>query len=115
MLAVAAAAPGTSAQDTQSARPARRAVFLLADEVPERGATHYQFKAIHPFLDGDSRAGRILTILYLQRAGLLSIPVLYLSRFIIQNKSEYYRLLRNTTASGLWEPWLLVSLHPFAT
>jgi len=89
--------------------------FLTAHDGPDplirMAAAHYQFEAIHPFLDGNGRAGRILNILYLQHAGLLSIPVLYLSRFIIQNKSEYYRLLRNTTASGLWEPWLLYMLR----
>ncbi len=72
---------------------------------------HYQFEAIHPFRDGNGRTGRILNILYLLHAGLLQIPVLYLSRFFIQNKSDYYRLLQAVTVSGDWEAWLLYVLR----
>jgi Fic family protein len=71
---------------------------------------HYQFEAIHPFMDGNGRTGRILNILFLLHSGLLNIPVLYLSRFIIQNKPDYYRLLRNVTEKGAWEPWMLYML-----
>jgi Fic family protein len=71
---------------------------------------HYQFEAIHPFHDGNGRTGRILNILYLVERGLLKIPVLYLSRYIIHNKSQYYRLLREVTEQQTWEPWILYML-----
>ncbi|WP_345188216.1 Fic family protein, partial [Microbacterium panaciterrae] len=67
---------------------------------------HYQFEAIHPFSDGNGRTGRILNVLQLVEAGLLSEPILYLSRFIIQNKDEYYRLLLAVTTEGAWEEWI---------
>jgi Fic family protein len=89
--------------------------FLQAPEGPDplirMAVAHYQFEAIHPFTDGNGRAGRILNILYLVHAGLLQIPVLYLSRYIIQRKADYYRLLREVTETGEWEPWLLYMLQ----
>ncbi|HJJ48918.1 MAG TPA: Fic family protein [Methanocorpusculum sp.] len=72
---------------------------------------HYQFEAIHPFIDGNGRTGRILNILYLIRQKRLALPVLYLSKFIIENKSEYYRLLHNVTANGEFEEWVIFMLH----
>lgn len=66
---------------------------------------HYQFEAIHPFSDGNGRTGRIVNILVLIERGLLSEPILYLSRYIIQRKAEYYRLLLAVTAEGAWEEW----------
>lgn len=72
---------------------------------------HYQFEAIHPFTDGNGRTGRILNLLYLLHARLLDIPVLYLSRFIIQHKADYYRLLRGVTEKGDWQAWLLYMLR----
>lgn len=74
-------------------------------------AAHYQFEAIHPFTDGNGRTGRILMSLYLVESGLLSIPVLYLSRHIIRSKGDYYRLLRHVTRTGEWEPWLLYMIR----
>jgi Fic family protein len=71
---------------------------------------HYQFEAIHPFVDGNGRAGRILNILALVQTGLLEIPVLYLSRYFIENKQAYYRRLRAVTEDGDWEGWLLYML-----
>ncbi|HNS18720.1 MAG TPA: Fic/DOC family N-terminal domain-containing protein [Bacteroidales bacterium] len=71
---------------------------------------HYQFESIHPFYDGNGRAGRIVNVLYLMLKGLLDSPILYLSGFIIQNKGEYYRLLRNVTFKAVWEPWILYIL-----
>lgn len=71
---------------------------------------HYQFEAIHPFIDGNGRTGRILNILYLVSQGLLDIPVLYLSRYIIQTKSEYYDHLRRVTFEGAWNAWILYIL-----
>ncbi len=73
--------------------------------------SHYQFEAIHPFTDGNGRTGRILNILYLLSAQLLEIPVLYLSRYIIANKAEYYRMLREVTENGNWKQWVLYMLQ----
>lgn len=72
---------------------------------------HYQFEAIHPFTDGNGRTGRILNILYLIQEDLLGLPILYLSRFIIANKTDYYRLLLDVTREGAWEPWVLYMLQ----
>ncbi|MHC1703981.1 MAG: Fic family protein [Tenuifilaceae bacterium] len=71
---------------------------------------HYQFESIHPFYDGNGRTGRILNILYLILNGLIEIPILYLSSYIIQNKSEYYRLLNHTNKTGNLEDWILFML-----
>lgn len=68
---------------------------------------HYQFEAIHPFTDGNGRTGRVLNSLFLISEGLLSLPILYLSRHIILHKADYYRLLRAVTAYGSWEEWIL--------
>lgn len=72
---------------------------------------HHQFESIHPFYDGNGRTGRIINILYLVIKDLLELPVLYLSRFVIQNKSEYYRLLQNVRDEGDWENWILFMLQ----
>lgn len=71
---------------------------------------HYQFEAIHPFADGNGRVGRILLLLYLKFSGLLDIPAIYLSEYIIQNKLAYYSSLRKVTEKGEWEPFLLFML-----
>jgi Fic family protein len=71
---------------------------------------HYQFEAIHPFTDGNGRTGRIVNILYLVAKGLLDLPVLYLSKHIIERKADYYSLLRSVTEDGQWEPWILYIL-----
>lgn len=68
---------------------------------------HYQFEAIHPFFDGNGRTGRILNLLCLHQLGLLDLPVLYLSGFLVRHKDEYYRLLRAVTEDAAWEEWLL--------
>ena len=80
------------------------------DPLLRMAVAHYQFEAIHPFVDGNGRTGRILNILALVQAGLLEIPVLYLSRYIIHHKGEYYRRLRGVTENGDWEGWLLYML-----
>lgn len=85
------------------------------DPLIRLAVTHYQFEAIHPYHDGDGRTGRIINILYLVERGLLRIPVLYLSRCIIQNKAEYYRLLRAVTTHQEWEPWVLYMLDAVET
>lgn len=68
---------------------------------------HYQFESIHPFYDGNGRTGRILNMLYLVQQGLLEIPVLYLSSYIIKNKSDYYRLLQEVRTQHKWEEWII--------
>lgn len=72
---------------------------------------HYQFEAIHPFEDGNGRTGRILNVLLLVESKLLSQPILYLSRYIIENKSAYYDLLLGVTRDGDWEAWVLYLLE----
>lgn len=71
---------------------------------------HYQFEAIHPFTDGNGRTGRILNILFLVQNQLLKVPVLYLSKYLIEHKSEYLSGLRSVTEDGAWEPWVLFML-----
>lgn len=77
-----------------------------ADPLLKMCIAHYQFEAIHPFQDGNGRTGRILNLLYLFSKGLLSQPVLYLSKFIIVNKEDYYYKLGAVTQRNSWEPWI---------
>lgn len=72
---------------------------------------HYQFEAIHPFSDGNGRAGRVFNLLYLVNQGLLSHPVLYLSKYIIQHKDDYYFHLSAVTQRNAWKKWLLFMLE----
>jgi len=76
---------------------------------------HYQFEAIHPFIDGNGRTGRIINLLILKDMGLLTEPVLYLSRYINQTRSEYYRLLLRVTLEDDWESWILYMLKAVET
>src|SRR5690606_38601815 len=71
---------------------------------------HYQFESIHPFYDGNGRTGRIINILYLVLQGLLDIPVLYLSRYITQNKAKYYQVLQGVRTNNDWESMVLYML-----
>ncbi len=71
---------------------------------------HYQFEAIHPFSDGNGRTGRILNLLYLVDQELLKIPILYLSRYIIHHKTEYYTLLLRVTTDQDWQAWIMFML-----
>lgn len=80
------------------------------DPLVRMAVGHYQFEAIHPFEDGNGRTGRVINILYLIQQDLLQLPILYLSRHIIANKSDYYKLLLNVTRDGAWEPWILFML-----
>lgn len=80
------------------------------DPLIKMAVAHYQFEAIHPFTDGNGRTGRILNILYLIEQQLLSLPILYLSRYIVLNKADYYRLLLSVTREGRWQDWLLYML-----
>lgn len=81
------------------------------DPLVKMAIMHYQFESIHPFYDGNGRTGRILNILYLIREGLQSLPILYLSKYIIQNKSDYYRLLQEVRDTNNWEEWLLFMIR----
>lgn len=81
------------------------------DPLIKMAVIHHQFESIHPFYDGNGRTGRIINILYLVKNGLLDIPVLYLSRYINQNKSEYYRLLQEVRDQQVWESWILYMLE----
>lgn len=88
--------------------------FMHADDgldaLVKMALMHYQFEAIHPFSDGNGRTGRILNILYLVDKGLLNLPVLYLSRYIIDHKTAYYEGLRRVTEEGAWQDWVLYML-----
>ena len=81
------------------------------DPLVKMALIHHQFESIHPFYDGNGRTGRIINVLYLVLTGLLDIPVLYLSRYPVRNKSEYYRLLQHVRDTGEWEGWLLYMLE----
>ncbi|MTD94922.1 Fic family protein [Hyphomicrobium sp. xq] len=80
------------------------------DPIIRMAAAHYQFEAIHPFTDGNGRTGRVLNTLYLIDKKLLDLPILYLSRYINEHRSEYYDRLLAVTTSGAWESWLLYML-----
>src|SRR5208337_448139 len=80
------------------------------DPLVKLSVIHYQFEAIHPFFDGNGRTGRILCILFLVHNELLELPILYMSKAIIETKSDYYRLLRQVTISEEWEAWILYML-----
>ncbi|MEO7715177.1 MAG: Fic family protein [Capsulimonas sp.] len=81
------------------------------DPLIKMAVIHHRFESIHPFYDGNGRMGRIINILYLVMQGLLGSPILYLSRYINQHKSDYYRLLQSVRKDGEWEPWLLYMLE----
>lgn len=81
------------------------------DPLIRMAVAHYQFEAIHPFTDGNGRTGRILNLLFLVDQHLLELPVLYLSRAVIQRKADYYRLLLAVTARDAWEEWILYILR----
>jgi Fic family protein len=80
------------------------------DPLIRMAAAHYQFEAIHPFTDGNGRTGRVLNSLFLISEDLLTLPILYLSHYVIKHKSDYYRLLREVTRNDAWEPWVLFML-----
>ncbi len=84
--------------------------LYAADPLIKMALIHHRFESIHPFYDGNGRTGRILNVLYLVKQGLLSIPVLYLSRHIVRTKSEYYHLLQAVHDQDSWEDWVLYML-----
>jgi len=77
------------------------------DPLIKLAVIHYQFESIHPFYDGNGRTGRIINILYLILKDLIDSPILYLSKYIIENKNEYYDLLQKVRTQGLWHEWIL--------
>ncbi len=81
------------------------------DPIVKMAIIHFQFESIHPFYDGNGRTGRIINILYLVLNELLDIPILYLSRYIIRNKAQYYALLQGVRDQGKWEEWILYMLY----
>ena len=81
------------------------------DPLIKMAISHYQFEAIHPFHDGNGRTGRILNVLYLIEQQLLTLPILYLSRYIVQHKNDYYRLLTHVTRTGGWQEWIIFMLN----
>jgi Fic family protein len=85
-------------------------VTYPSDPLLKMCVSHYQFEAIHPFQDGNGRTGRILNLIYLVHSGLLYQPVLYLSRYIIVNKADYYYNLGAVTQQGAWKRWILFML-----
>jgi len=86
-----------------------RDVFT-ADPLVRMALIHHQFESIHPFYDGNGRTGRIICVLYLVKEGLLTIPILYLSRHIVRTKTEYYRRLQDVRDHDAWEAWVLYML-----
>jgi len=84
------------------------------DPLVRMAVAHYQFEAIHPFSDGNGRTGRVLNSLFLIEKNLLTMPILYLSRYIIANKADYYRLLLAVTRDQAWEPWVIYVLNGVA-
>jgi Fic family protein len=80
------------------------------DPLVSMALIHYQFETIHPFYDGNGRTGRIINILYLILKGLLDVPILYLSSYIIQHKADYYRLLQEARTEDKMEAWILYML-----
>jgi len=77
------------------------------DPLIKMAIIHFQFESIHPFYDGNGRTGRIINILYLILEKLQSLPILYLSNYIIKHKSDYYKCLQQVRDNNLWEEWVL--------
>jgi Fic family protein len=75
---------------------------------------HYQFEAIHPYLDGNGRIGRLLVVLFLCASGVLPTPLLYLSAYFERDREEYYNQLLQVSLTGNWEPWLVYFLDGLA-
>ncbi|MCT4580440.1 MAG: Fic family protein [Flavobacteriales bacterium] len=81
------------------------------DPIVKMAIIHYQFESIHPFYDGNGRTGRIINVLYLVMKGLLELPILYMSQYIIKNKNMYYQLLQEVRTTSNWENWLLYIIN----
>ena len=85
------------------------------DPLIKMALIHFQFESIHPFYDGNGRTGRIINILYLILQKLQDLPILYLSSYIIKNKSDYYHHLQNVRDQNAWESWLLFMINAVET
>jgi len=81
------------------------------DPLVKMAVIHYQFEAIHPFFDGNGRTGRIILLLYLKWSGLLDLPALFLSKYIMENRNIYYQRLRAVTERKDWQNWILFMLE----
>ncbi len=77
------------------------------DPLIKMAIIHFQFESIHPFYDGNGRTGRIINILYLILEKLQSLPILYLSNYMIKHKVDYYMYLQKVRDENLWEDWIL--------
>jgi Fic family protein len=80
------------------------------DPLLKMAIAHFQFEAIHPFRDGNGRTGRIFNIHYLTKKELLDLPILFLSRYIMDNKEDYYSGLMGVSQRGNWKTWILYML-----
>ncbi|HEY3374463.1 MAG TPA: Fic family protein [Candidatus Aquicultor sp.] len=120
--------PGASIEEaTYIAPPATEISSLLSgwetyinsdkeqDPIVQIGLAHYQFEAIHPFLDGNGRIGRLLIPLFLYQRGLLSYPLLYISEYFEENRKTYYELLNNVSSNEDWNSWLKFFLNAITT
>lgn len=85
------------------------------DPLVKLALIHYQFEAIHPFFDGNGRTGRIILLLYLQCCGLMDMPALYLSNYIMKHRDDYYSKLRKVTEKNDWQSWILFMLDMVET
>lgn len=104
----------TPPQDAREIEELMQDLELFINEPPQAGidplirmaVIHHRFESIHPFYDGNGRTGRIINVLYLVKEDLLIIPSLYLSRYILQTKQDYYRLLQTVRTEDAWEDWI---------
>src|SRR6056297_118057 len=83
---------------------------MQIDPLIKLAVIHYQFESIHPFYDGNGRTGRIINMLYLVLKNLIESPILYLSKYIINNKLEYYNLIQEVRTEENWEDWIIYVL-----
>jgi len=115
-LADAAFVPPPVAEMTQALSDFEKYLHepLVLPPLVRLALIHYQFEAIHPFLDGNGRIGRLLITLLLCVEGLLPQPLLYLSAFFEHHRQEYYRLLMAVSQSGSWTPWIAYFLRGIA-
>ena len=81
------------------------------DHLLKMAIVHFQFEAVHPFRDGNGRTGRVFNINYLTNKGLLDVPILFLSRYILDHKEDYYSGLMGVSQRGNWKNWLLFMLR----
>lgn len=81
------------------------------DHLIKMAIAHFQFEAIHPFRDGNGRTGRVFNIHYLTSKGLLDYPILFLSRYILDHKDDYYSYLQGVSQRGDWQSWILFILR----